>query len=83
MKCCNCGGEHSAAYAGCPVQQQAREIQKVKSIQNWTYAEAARTVKQVAETRIQREQAQTSQTNESMKQLTLLKNDSTNSINMS
>ncbi len=44
-----------------------------------TYAEAARRVKQVAKARIQREQAQTTQTNESMKQL----NYSTDSINMS
>jgi len=45
IKCCNCGGGHSAAYAGCPVQQEAREVQKVKSGQNLTYAEAVRKVK--------------------------------------
>ncbi|KAL0151055.1 hypothetical protein M9458_053568, partial [Cirrhinus mrigala] len=44
------------------MQQQAREIQKVKSTQNLTYAEAARKVKHVAETRMQSEQAQASQT---------------------
>ncbi len=40
IKCCNCGGGHSAAYAGCPVQQEAHEVQKVKTVQNLTYAEA-------------------------------------------
>lgn len=60
------------------MQQQAHEIQKVKYIQNSTYAEAARRVKQVVETRIPREQVQTSQANLSMKQLK--KNDSTDSI---
>lgn len=33
IKCCNCGGGHRAAYAACPVQQEAREIQTVKTMQ--------------------------------------------------
>ncbi len=51
IKCCNCGGGHSAAYAGCPVQQEAREVQKVKTVQNVTYAEATRKVKGIVETK--------------------------------
>lgn len=83
IKCCNCGGEHSAAYAGCPVQQQAREIQKVKSTQNVTYAEAARRVKHVDDTRIHIGPEQTSQNDKSMEQLNLIKNDSNDNISMS
>ncbi len=51
IKCCNCGGGHSAAYAGCPVQQEAREVQKVKTVQNLIYAEATRKVKGIGETK--------------------------------
>lgn len=50
IKCCNCGEGHSAAYAGCPIQQEAREIQKIKIVQNITYAEATRKIKARAET---------------------------------
>lgn len=32
MKCCNYGWEHTAAYQGCVVQKQAREVQKYKTI---------------------------------------------------
>lgn len=51
IKCCNCGGRHSAAYAGCPVQQEAREVQKIKTVQHLTYAEATRKVKGAVETK--------------------------------
>lgn len=40
-----------AAYAGCPIQQEAHEVQKVKTVQHLTYAEAARKVKGAAETK--------------------------------
>lgn len=30
VKCCNCGGDHSAAYGGCIVQKEAKEVQRVK-----------------------------------------------------
>jgi len=49
IKCCNCGGGHSSAYAGCPVQQEAREIQKVKTMQKLMYAEATAGIKRVNE----------------------------------
>lgn len=45
IKCCNCGGGHSAAYTGCPVQQEAREAQTIRTVQNVTYAEAMRKIK--------------------------------------
>lgn len=51
IKCCNCGGRHSAAYAGCPVQQEAREVQKIKTVKHLTYAEATRKVKGAVETK--------------------------------
>jgi len=82
IKCCNCGGEHSAAYAGCPVQQQARVIQKVKSTQNVTYAEAARRVKHVSDTRKHAGLEQTSQIDKSMDRLNSIKNDSNDNISM-
>lgn len=56
IKCCNCGGGHSAAYAGCPVQQEAREIQKVKTMQKLTYAEATRKIKGIDWTKRNNEQ---------------------------
>lgn len=45
VKCCNCGDEHSAAFGGCPVQRQAREVQKYK-LTFLSYADAARQVKE-------------------------------------
>nr|XP_055046932.1 uncharacterized protein LOC129432503 [Misgurnus anguillicaudatus] len=40
IKCCNCGGPHSAAYGGCKVQMEAREVQKYKVGNKVSYAEA-------------------------------------------
>ncbi|MGL4647017.1 MAG: hypothetical protein ACRCVL_08025, partial [Cetobacterium sp.] len=39
LKCCNCGGEHSAAYRGCEASKRAMEVQRVRSLQRITYAE--------------------------------------------
>jgi len=46
MKCCNCGGEHSAAFGGRPVQMQAKEVQKYKILNQVSYAEAVKKVKE-------------------------------------
>ena len=43
LKCCNCGGEHRVAFAGCVVQRQAKEVQRIK-INNVSYAEAIKSV---------------------------------------
>ena len=45
-KCCNCGGSHSAAYIDCVIQQKAQEIQRYKVVNQVSYAEAVREVKQ-------------------------------------
>ncbi len=45
LKCCNCGGSHSAAYGGCEVQMKAREVQKYKAEYKVTYAEAVKVCK--------------------------------------
>lgn len=47
MKCCNCGGEHSAAYRGCEVSKRMQEVQRVKVTQGVSYAEAVRSVEKV------------------------------------
>lgn len=44
LKCCNCGGEHSSAYRGCEVSKRAEEVQRIKTTQGISYAEAARKV---------------------------------------
>ncbi|XP_049416274.1 uncharacterized protein LOC125878859 [Epinephelus fuscoguttatus] len=44
VKCCNCGGNHTAAYGGCTVRKQAVEIQQVRAEQRVTYAEAIKIV---------------------------------------
>lgn len=46
--CCpNCGGNHSAGYKGCRVYASALEVQKVRTNENVSYAEALRRVKNV------------------------------------
>ena len=45
-KCCNCGGEYSAAFGGCQVQ---REGQRYRIIHDVSYAEA---VKQIGRTTV-------------------------------
>lgn len=44
IKCCNCGGEHSAAYKGCGAHKRAAEIQRVRVEEKLTYAEAIKKV---------------------------------------
>ncbi|XP_071480212.1 uncharacterized protein [Diadema antillarum] len=41
-KCVNCGGKHSAAYNGCKMAKKAQEIQKIKVVNTFSYAQAAR-----------------------------------------
>lgn len=45
VKCCNCGGEHSAAYKGCEMHKRAVEVQRIKVEEKVTYAEAIKQVK--------------------------------------
>ena len=49
VKCCNCGGEHSAAYKGCEAHKRAAEVQRVKVEEKVTYAEAIKQVKEKKE----------------------------------
>lgn len=44
LKCCNCGGQHSAAYGGCEKQKEAREVLKYKIIHQVSYVEALKKV---------------------------------------
>ena len=44
VKCCNCGGSHSAAYKGCQAHKRAAEVQRVKVEEKLTYAEAIQKV---------------------------------------
>lgn len=44
MICCNCGGEHSAAYKGCEAHKRAVQVQSVRVKEKITYAEAVRKV---------------------------------------
>ncbi len=48
IRCCNCGREHSAAFGGCPVQKQAREVQKYKITNQVSYSDAVKKVKESA-----------------------------------
>lgn len=41
-KCFRCGEQHSAAYQGCKIYIEAKQIQKVKLNENLTYAQATR-----------------------------------------
>ena len=45
-KCCNCGGEHRATYGGCEFRKKAIEVQKVKTTNNLSYAEALKKVQE-------------------------------------
>lgn len=46
LKCCNCGGEHSAGFGGCEVHRNAVKIQNVRMQEGISYAEAVKKVKQ-------------------------------------
>ncbi|KAF2348350.1 Ribonuclease H-like domain [Trinorchestia longiramus] len=42
--CCNCSGNHTANYGGCPKIRQARGVEKIRQIQKLSYRDAARQV---------------------------------------
>ncbi|KAF2344205.1 hypothetical protein FHG87_025039 [Trinorchestia longiramus] len=42
--CCNCSGNHTANYGGCPKIRQAREVEKIRQIQKLSCRDAARQV---------------------------------------
>lgn len=44
LRCCNCGGEHSAVFRRCAVHIKAKEVQKHNVINNISYAEALKRV---------------------------------------
>ncbi|XP_060763851.1 uncharacterized protein LOC132872786 isoform X2 [Neoarius graeffei] len=44
LKCCNCGGQHSAAYGGCERQKEAKEVQKYKVTYHVSYADALKEI---------------------------------------
>lgn len=46
IRCCNCSWELSAAYGGCPVQRQARGVQKDKVTNQVSFADAVKIVKE-------------------------------------
>lgn len=45
IKCCNCGGEHSATYKGCEAHKRAAEVQRIRVEGKMTYAEAIKETK--------------------------------------
>ena len=45
MKCCNCGGNHSAGFKRCLVYQEAQMVLRVKTVERVTYAEVVKKVK--------------------------------------
>ena len=45
VKCCNCGGTHKASSPECKQFEQAKEINRVKTVQNISYADAIKKVK--------------------------------------
>ncbi|KAF2360596.1 hypothetical protein FHG87_008647 [Trinorchestia longiramus] len=42
--CCNCRGNHTANYGGCPKIRQAKEVEKIRQVQKLSYRDAARQV---------------------------------------
>ncbi|KAF2348766.1 hypothetical protein FHG87_020480 [Trinorchestia longiramus] len=42
--CCNCGGNHTANYGGCPKIKQAKEVEKPRQIQKLSYRDAVKRV---------------------------------------
>ncbi|KAF2363483.1 hypothetical protein FHG87_005767 [Trinorchestia longiramus] len=42
--CCNCGGNHTANYGGCPKIKQAKELEKTRQIQKLSYRDAVKQV---------------------------------------
>lgn len=48
-KCCNCGGQHRVSFGGCEVRKKAIEVEKTKTSNNISYAEAVKRVEGQAE----------------------------------
>lgn len=42
IKCCNCGGNHSAAYWGCEAMKREVKAQQIWRKQKVSYADAAK-----------------------------------------
>ncbi|KAF2346175.1 hypothetical protein FHG87_023070 [Trinorchestia longiramus] len=42
--CCNCSGNHTANYGGCPKIRQAKEVEKIRQVQKLSYRDAAKQV---------------------------------------
>ncbi|KAF2357068.1 Reverse transcriptase domain [Trinorchestia longiramus] len=42
--CCNCGGNHTANYGGCPKIKQAKEVEKTRQMQKLSYRDAVKQV---------------------------------------
>ena len=40
VRCCNCGGQHTASYAGCQKMKAAAEVPKIKANEDITQNEA-------------------------------------------
>lgn len=62
-KCCNCGGDHTAAYGGCPARRKAVVVPQVRTAKNLSYAEA---VKEVEKESKEKEKSQSSVQGETM-----------------
>lgn len=52
---CNCGGDHTAAYGGCPVRKKAIAIQQARTSRIRSYADAVKTVQRENKEEKQRE----------------------------
>ncbi|CAL9687399.1 unnamed protein product [Knipowitschia caucasica] len=46
VKCCNCGGNHMAAFRGCEHGVRAQRVEEIRLKENVTYAEAVKRVSQ-------------------------------------
>ena len=42
LKCCSCGGAHSVTFGGCSRMKQEVEVQKVRVLENKSYAEGSK-----------------------------------------
>ncbi|KAF2347399.1 hypothetical protein FHG87_021847 [Trinorchestia longiramus] len=67
--CCNCGGNHTANYGGCPKMKQAKEVEKTRQIQKLSYRDAVKQVlKQTAKPTSQPESVLPTNTTQSRQQ---------------
>ena len=56
LKCRNCGGNHSAAFQGCPKYKEVEQILKTTVLNNMTYAAASKPIKKETKKRTKDEQ---------------------------